>query len=883
MKSPFHNHSFFGTTNSNNKNRSKCSPASSSTLPATSSQQSTESVDRSRSSRAHTIFTIPLTSTLSLFEMGQTHGKFDRDEPLPPIPSFPTPSSSPGSSDPFYRPKPPVVVLPEYYRAPHSAPVISTTSRRSTSATTTTTTNGTKGLIRSLSQKQRRRDTTPVQSVKVPPHPNTGASKMTGGHTDLKESIKAFEAMVVKAEQKAGIISSSSSPSISSSSTSDKSSSVSKPRTSTIPPEPVAKSQVITPLSATPPHLRSLPRRRASTSSLHSTSRGSVISAERAEREWRAKVVAISSGFAKSMSMSNDSSLDLSPASVPVPHRSGPVPPKRHRANRPIHQLANSSTSTLSPTTRSHDSIIITPPSSSFSNEVEEGVQARRIANRKSFETLGHHARLISDAPSALTTNTIGRTRKPSVPRSAISSFFYPGTGIGADEGTRTRTNSLAASMVFESIPPNGDGVTEVEMEPTMSPLEATFFTARKVRLISSVDSMRISPTKTASPRLTSATQESQAAKSAVAHDMIRGEEGEGEVASAAEMERNEGGMALKGTNVSVEDWSKGQQRLKVNNTADFLSSTPSHKQPNSSIMAETAISGCQRPSPDTAMTSSVKRQADVIKVSPISTLDPNPPIPPPLSPSLASSPPIEPTLKTPTRLTHGVSTPSTPYSPTTAYILSAPTIDDLTRTLFDGEAPSTPVKGESAKHPFASFGVQASPEPPMPSSKELATRAEDVTVRHSDGSQTISTKVDPSPGETKYASYLPQFTSIAKSRSASQLKKKKPFPNNSSSSSSSHLLPSVLKTRPTNIPFHYVHSNTINKKIKAVGGKSAKVDLVGKGGERPRSPGLKRLQAREGVDLTPGQEEGGLRPPKSGLPRNELERWLIQSATTVV
>ncbi|KAK8854950.1 hypothetical protein IAR55_003690 [Kwoniella newhampshirensis] len=649
--------------------------------------------------------------------MGQTQGKLESE--FSPQHRHRTPSSSsPGTKDPFHRP-----TLSKHYRAPHSAPVLPT--KKSSTAV---------GIFRSLSQKRAEDDPPPrVKSSR----PNDKVSKQSAG-MDLADAFKTFEALVVKAETEAGVFS-------------DEIKTTYRPTDHSIP-------RPLPPYP--PPNLVSSFQQRTSTSSIQSPSRGSVKSARRAEREWLAKVAALSSGMNPRHSDTNSDKV-----TTPHPYR-GPVPPRRQRPATSARQ-SNSSPSTEDETSL----VLITPPPSSTEN-------GRTLMSSISFETLGHHVRLVSNTSSTRLVQGNGRGIKPSVPRSAISSFYADG-----GNGTGSRPNSFAASMVLLSTIP-------LDEDTDRSP---------SVILSSSSD---VGPVNCPSSLIESEGRPDE-----------KGERDDDHVDLGKEQE--------------IGRKAGGEVKIRMNQIATALN------EPN----LEPSVTA-----------NAPQRSSESSSVEPI-----------PHTPTRSSA---KPTIK-----------PLMSYSPTTEYILSAPSIEHLAWSgdslLFD---PSTPTI-EAGKHPFASIGVQCSPELPSPPSKshDQVDLISPSTSLANDVTPTIACPRD---------IILP-----SNMRTHDEIKKKtKPFPRAQDSYPSNNNLLSftALKSRSINISTsslsHTQRSASASARSKQHD--SSKVDIVGRKGDKSRpTPISKRMR---GIDLTPGQEEGGSRPPKSGIPRSELERWLAGTATAM-
>ncbi|WVQ82066.1 hypothetical protein IAT38_004194 [Cryptococcus sp. DSM 104549] len=706
------------------------------------------------------------TSSTSLGIMGQANGKYELD----------TPPHTAGAEY-FHSPLP----TPEFYHAPHSAPVFGTASSGSSSKPS--------ALSRALSQSQRRRaDTSPARgpplppasSMPPPPPPPSAASLKalkTLGQLDVKESLRSFEALVVRAEAEAGIVHvEEDARTLRGMTRSKRSSTMASAGGSHFtagsgmaPMHSVTPSGSVT-ASATPPGLRPTPHRRSSTSSIHS-SRTSIKSARRAEREWRAKVAALSSGFSPSKDSSSGSG--GAGGSGTVGSR-GPVPPRRNLARLGQGSVKRTGTPTRSPLAASHitasaaataassptiPTILAPSPSPSLEPtaaptpgllpfpalERTRTNGAKSIVGRKSFETLGHYIHLAAGE---------GHERQVSVPYSvSASSLRTDRTEVTG----RVRQESVAASTLL-ALESAGEGVVVEEPE----------------------------------------------------------EEGE-----------------EKGEENGEEEPVKETDEVKEERAP---TPTPAEKKP---VPTQLALSS--------------------------------------LPTRTAASPLAEAPCSTPVRTTPS-SEPTTPYSPTTAYILSAPSIElawqseafMLPRTKSGGvgagvpglDEPKTPVH---TRHPFT-LGTQDSPTPPTPPNKSPAPppppkpsavpadRAIPRLWADQSTPRLIPTRQVPTPPAQAPS---PTPTSV--------LKKKPSLPV---TSSSGPLQPRRTQTAPNTYSHAHSHSFAYSQPAG-----SAKKNLLG---SKEKNAPMKRYGngAKGAMDLTPGMESGQ-RPPKSGLPRSDLERWL--------
>ncbi|WRT68214.1 uncharacterized protein IL334_005190 [Kwoniella shivajii] len=696
--------------------------------------------------------------------MGQQNSRFDSSGNH----LNPADISSPGPdpfhhSPPVHRTAPVPHVSPAFYHAPHSAPVIPTSLKP-------------KGLIRSLSAKRRSeksltRQQQLMEEPDLPPIGNLKALK-TLGQVNIKKSMKEFETLVQRAEIEAGI----EPPSINN----DTSSTFPRHRIkrSSIGEEHFERDSPIPTLSATPAYLRPTPYRRSSASSIHS-SRVSIKSARRAEREWRAKVAALSSGF------SPVHQNDISPTK---PRKSkGPVPPKRI-PNSAFALSASQTSRSPSPPMTEEGTIVITPPHSaptSFGTPL----------SNKSFETLGHYPNSSAIESPSPASNSESRERKPSVPYSVYSSVYS--TVKDGYEG-------LARPISFAS----GQWLAP----HTASPLKVDITSAE-------VDD-------------------------------------DGGLFSPNSLDGNETATTPSCKPPHREslppfDSFKSSPRL-IGDTAlpQFdMPSSPSHIEHswNKTEKKHQSLPSPPRPSPSQARRPSLHIPSLVI---------PNtPPTLPPFTFSAPSSPgPTTPIKQVPSTPTNTVTEeePATPYSPTTAYILSAPspTIDQLAFSDTYGTFATSPEKKQRnphckpvtpiSKHPFT-IGAKPSPEATAgierEPSGEYPSVSSKVVLRHATTANN-GRAFSPASG----VGVIPRRSSID------------PF--------IPRQLPSTM--RPT-------HPNALmSRHVPNI--PSMKAGIIGTSEEYVKEPGLKRLRGK--VNLTPGMENG-CRPPKSGLPMADLERWL--------
>ncbi|WWC71746.1 uncharacterized protein I206_105705 [Kwoniella pini CBS 10737] len=704
--------------------------------------------------------------------MGQQNSRLEYDSTLSqthqPQPAFtsldPDPfHHSPPNQEPYQLSQQPI--SPAFYDAPHSAPVVPVSSKP-------------KGLIRSLSAKRRgesRHINTSQSQFRQPELPPLGslkALKTLGAQgADLKSSMREFEVLVQKAEISAGIRSPSpitlNDSNYETSSTFPRRSSKSPRENGSISEENFIKlregnNSPLPKLSVTPAYLRPAPfRRNSCSSSIHST-RVSIKSARRAEREWRAKVAALSSG------LSPHTQINTSPIRVNSKTKGGPVPPRRNnRSTSPGIYLTSMTNRSTSP---EEGTVIITPPHS-----MTTAVSFGTPLSNKSFETLGHYPNSsITESPTPISTYTDNvRERKPSVPHSAYSITC----STIKDEDELGRPISLAS----------GQWLAPSALQP--SPV--------KVKINTAVDdtgdrytpnSLYVNGTSTpTSPH----------------HD-----------------------------NLPPLESFKSSPRM-VNSQVLPLVETPK-KNGNAQIeREEIERKHLSLPSPPRPNATPTRRPSLHI---PTLNIPNTPPCLPPLTFSPSSvelTTPRNKPLTTPTKLSPIVKEPSTPYSPTTAHILTAssPSIDQMAYSSFvnspqrqNERDPITPIR----RHPFT-FGAEPSPEPSNQCSPELEIKNESI----------LPDKFDPKYEKGGMA--IPRRSSID------------PFiPRQLPSTTRNSALTLRSQGNIQNIPS--IKNNVIGNNVR-------------------EEAGLKRLMKAK-IDLTPGMENG-CRPPKSGLPMADLERWL--------
>ncbi|WWC90910.1 uncharacterized protein L201_005848 [Kwoniella dendrophila CBS 6074] len=824
-------------------------------------------VERSSSPASSNIHSNPPTieNTKSNETMGQQNSRLESDSQiiysphqnqhsnLPQLSSISTPTGEIPDSDPFHHSLPPV--SPTLYHSPHSAPIIPTSSSSSITKP--------KGLIRSLSAKRRTSpkskpdvDTSEIEHIQnneLPPLPRVNGNNVkalkTLGQFDLKNSIKEFEALVEKKELDAGIvsISRSNSPALAHTVrsetpiTSNANSSLARgisnkqKRVSRITSN--GRNSPIPKLSNTPAYLRPEPTSPykkssgllSSAASIHS-SRVSIKSAKRAEREWRAKVAALSSGFQPT----SNTYVNTSPR-APSKLKSGPVPPKRtpHSQSTCAFSTSASSSASRSRSTTPLDdtvevgTIVITPPHTA-------AIPFGTPLSSKSFETLGHYpnsssfpAILDSPTPGSRTNewnNEEPRTRKPSVPHSAFSSVYS--TIKDEQDGCSVRPISFASG---QWLAPLQSSPLKVNINSTDNQDDETdLYTSSQVTSDDSV----ITPTFDPSHK------------------------------------------------DKLPPFESFKSSPRMINTAILPSMDLPEKQDN--FIDEVERRHQSLPSPPRLTAVQERRPSLHI---PSLNIPSNPPTLPPLTfsttpPSPGLITPTNPILSTPTRILKKEE-PSTPYSPTTAYILSAssPTIDQLAiSTSFGsfipspeqpmrkaeiieehdsqmrsdtGAGPQTPIK----KHSFT-FGAKPSPGLTSNMSRE-------VSQESTGGSSHIV------PLRTHNRIFTEPFVDRPHLNNGNVIPRRKSsvdqfiprqLPSTiNSKSNQSHS--NALKPRQQNLPYN------IDKSIKTnVIGSSMINDKY------PKEPGLKRLRGK--IDLTPGMDNG-CRPPKSGLPMADLERWL--------
>ncbi|WVF72589.1 hypothetical protein IAT40_007406 [Kwoniella sp. CBS 6097] len=834
MKSPFSSPFFL------HRNKSSSSPPSSATLTPTTSSGPTSS--RSKQSHSpHRYIDNPSTTSFGTSSrlaprrsgrsnMGQNNGKFEFEAPHsqyanPPQSAFSSPGPDPFHySPPHTRPAPPPpVIAPEFYHAPHSAPVVPTT--------TTTMMSKPRGLIRTLSAKRRGESPPKPLFDDLPPIGSLKALK-TLGQADVKLRMKDFEALVARAEAEAGLA-----------------------QDDVVPPHsPTSKRLSIgrglgldehtpspVPLSATPAYLRPAPHRRSSTSSIHS-SRASIKSARRAEREWRAKVAAISSGFSPYYH-----------TSPKAPRSKGPVPPRRAPSSAAALSASQTSRS-MSPHTEEEGTIIVTPPrntSASFSTPL----------SNKSFETLGHYPNS-SPADGPPSPSPAGewdaRSRKPSVPHSAISSVYEP----------HPRTSSLASSQLLAPSPLRVDTTNRSKQEikvPTATSPSSCYSASEASPTTPHVQGRDLPPFESfqSSPRMVG----SSALPQQCTIPVRRVDSEEGYQAGAAETNGEEG---------------QGQVEVKAEREVSGVWETRDVSIPLPVSPPRDERKHRSLPSPPRMRSpTAAARPSLYIDASEISSL---PPILPPLASLAPLSAPCTPVHATPRKPTKAQE-PSTPYSPTTAYILSAESgsLDQMTwstnyalfasspqkqpsRTEGEELDPHTPVK---AKHPFT-IGAKPSPGRPSPNcTPELVEREPCFSTMES---ELTGTSI---PSRDRFVSVPvagPGPSQTVPRRASAQTDLFIPRQLPSTFAHNAHSLPSRSKPvlRPNVMADHHEHHPPSSAYSSA-----SKLGAIEAHDVLARESGIKR---RGKVDLTPGMEDG-CRPPKSGLPMSDLAKWLAETA----
>ncbi|WWC63101.1 uncharacterized protein I303_105700 [Kwoniella dejecticola CBS 10117] len=705
--------------------------------------------------------------------MGQQNSRPEYDPVISRIQHPPSAFSSPGP-DPFHHAPPthkplqpaPPGTAPAFYHAPHSAPVVPVSTRP-------------KGLIRSLSAKRRGesrfRDAQNNQvEPELPPIGSLKALKTLGATQgfDLKSSMKEFEALVQRAEADAGIRSPSPTTvnDIKSevSSTFPRRSLKSHHKRESFSGESFSRfregsNSPLPKLLATPAYLRSTPYRRNSCSSSIHSSRVSIKSAKRAEREWRAKVAALSSG------LTPQSTLKTSPDKPTTKRKGGPVPPRRtNHSTSPGVYLASMTSRSTSP---EEGTVIITPPHSS-----NTAVSFGTPLSNKSFETLGHYPNSsIIDSPTPASNHGDARERKPSVPHSAYSSTC----STIKDEEETGRPISFAS----------GQWLAPSTLQP--SPL--------KVQIKQEIDNENELYTPTSLSANGTSTPSSPHQDNLPPFDSFKSSP---RMVTSAALPILETPRKPVNINREAEEVERKHQSL------------PSPPRPNSSTTPT------RRPS---------------LHV-PMLNIPNTPPCLPPLTFSPSSAGLVTPTNKimsTPIKSNSATIEPSTPYSPTTAYILSAPSpsIDQLAYSNFvnspekpnNDRDPITPIK----KHPFT-FGAKPSPEVLNRATPE--EEDDNVPTRHTEAGTEAGWVGMVIPRRSSIDPFIPRQ------------------------------LPSTRISNTALRPKGHIQ-NIPSMKFNAIGNNARE------------EAGLKRLMKAK-VDLTPGMDNG-CRPPKSGLPMADLERWL--------
>lgn len=237
------------------------------------------------------------------------------------------------------------------------------------------------------------------------------------GKRSIVDDLDAFEALVEAAEARSGTLSRS------------------QTRMSAAPPSLAEEAgpQTPVPVVARPPYVRHL-----SSPSGNSSRSPSIKSARRAEREWRAKVAALSASTdGKRMSPKSAAT------SGPAARARGPVPPPRRPTTASNAHVATPPAQVRSAVDSPGETLILTPAASDPVLDHPIPIKSPSPLSIKSFSTLGHHvgrSSLLLSAPAAAESlcRTV-RDRKASVPRS-VSTYYA--SGAMAD---RSRPSSLAA------------------------------------------------------------------------------------------------------------------------------------------------------------------------------------------------------------------------------------------------------------------------------------------------------------------------------------------------------------------------------------------------------------------------------------------------------
>ncbi|ORY35364.1 hypothetical protein BCR39DRAFT_555521 [Naematelia encephala] len=190
--------------------------------------------------------------------------------------------------------------------------------------------------------------------------------------------------------------------------------------------------------------------------------------------------------------------------------------------------------------------------------------------------------------------------------------------------------------------------------------------------------------------------------------------------------------------------------------------------------------------------------------------------------------PNIKPIIPTPFELAGDQVSSPTPYSPVTAYLLTAP-IDQL--SLDSSSTSVTPRHPEHARHPFADASLALPPH-----------HASLAFPRHS--------SQPPTPPPKSQVSTICQRHDVTRSACARY------HPD----TSYDPFTPTPLRTSSRSRA-KAMHTDSLPAALRA--------------GKIPA-----KAQVRVKVDLTPGMETGN-RPPKSGMGVGDLERWLQQTTLT--
>jgi hypothetical protein len=288
-----------------------------------------------------------------------------------------------------------------------------------------------RNMVRKLSTKARKlgeREATPA--MEEPPYSaGPKAIRTLGG------DIRSFETMIVAAESRmeGGLQTTRTAKASTFAAHRAKRSSISDGKFE-VPfvaptPFPIATTPA-TPLVPRPFHHRKTSSGSYKTHSPHRN--GSIRSARRAEREWRAKVAALAAGGVGS---SRSSAVELR----------GPVPPRRV-ARKPSTVPTFTPDPVHSRSASPGDDTIITPPHTTIETEsIGKGTMAKTIRSNRSFETLGHHAHVPMLQVNINNSPLPPRNRLVSVPQSVSSFYFDP----NSTSRVSTRPNSMAAGMLL--------------------------------------------------------------------------------------------------------------------------------------------------------------------------------------------------------------------------------------------------------------------------------------------------------------------------------------------------------------------------------------------------------------------------------------------------